>query len=139
MLDSKSLEGHKQDFFSRREEMSRKYHEEVHYESAPKLSKGLWFFYALLISHWVRVLSNGTGDEVYISIGFTILGLLLTAYEMWKIKRSKISIVGQKLIVNKGKGSKVIRIQDIKKVKCNKKQIEIFNKENTLQLQVPLK
>lgn len=138
-LDSKSLDGHKQDFFSRREEMSQKYHEEVHYESAPKLPKGLWFFYAILISHWVRVLLNGVDDEVYISIGFTGLGLLLTAYEMWKIKRSKISIVGQELIVNRGKDTKAIRIQDIKKVKYNKKQIEIFNKENSLHLQVPLK
>jgi hypothetical protein len=138
-LDSKSLEGHKQDFFSRREEMSLKYHEEVHYESGPKLPKGLWFFYALLLSHWVRVLLNGVDEEIYISIGFTVLGLLLTVFEMWKIKRSKISIVGQELIVNKGKDTKMIRIQDIKKVKYNKKQIQIFNKENTLQLQVPLK
>lgn len=137
--DSKSVEGHKQDFFSRREEMSQQYHEEVHYESAPKLPKGLWFFYALLISHWARVLLNGVDEEIYISIGFTVLGILLTAYEMWKIKRNKISIVGQELVVSKGKDTKVIRIQDIKKVKYNKKQIEIFNKENTLQLQVPLK
>ncbi|WP_223702311.1 hypothetical protein [Sutcliffiella deserti] len=135
----KSIEDHKQDFFSRREGMSQKYHEEIHYESSPKLSKGLWFFYALLITHWVRVLLNGIDEEVYISIGFTLLGLFLTAYEWWKVNRSKVSIVGHDVVINKGKNTKVIQIQDIKKVKYNKKQIQIFNKENNLQLQIPLK
>ncbi|WNB91108.1 hypothetical protein [Bacillus sp. NEB1478] len=138
-LKSKTLSEHKEDFFSRREELSQKYHEEIHYMSSPKLPKGLWFFYAILITHWGRMIFDGIDEGIYISIGFTVIGLLLTAYELWKKKRSKVMVVGHDVVVTKGKASKAIKIQDIKKVKYNKKHVQIYNKQNDIQLLIPFK
>jgi hypothetical protein len=138
-LKSKSISELKEDFFSRREELSQKYHEKVHYMSSPKLPAGLWFFYAILITHWGRMIFDGIDEGIYISIGFTVIGLLLTAYELWKKKRSQVVIVGQDVVVTKNNNSKAIKIQDIKKVKYNKKHVQIYNKQNDIQLLIPLK
>ncbi|MDR7071497.1 hypothetical protein [Fictibacillus barbaricus] len=138
-LKSKSISEHKEEFFSKRAELSQKYHEEIHYKSSPKLPTGLWFFYAILITHWGKMLINGIDDEIYISIGFTVIGLLLTVYELWKKKRSQVVIVGQDVVVTKGKNSKAMKIQDIKKVKYNKKHVQIYNKQNDIQLLIPFK
>ncbi len=138
-LDAKSIEQHKEEFFAKREDTKQQLHHEIHFESSPKLSKGMWFFYAILISHWTRTFMDGVDDGIYISIGFTVIGLILTVLEFWKIKRSKVLIVGHDLIVQKGSNTNVIQIQDIKKVKYNKKRITIFNKKNEEQVLIPMK
>jgi hypothetical protein len=139
-IHDKSPEEHKQLFFKEREENALVNEQTVYYESSPKLSKGLWFFYALLISHWIRVFVNEiTGEEIYISLGFTLLGGILTIYELWKKKRSAVSIVGKELIKVKGDQKESIHLQEIRKVTYDKKQISVFNKENVLTMNVPLR
>ncbi|MGR3762971.1 hypothetical protein [Rossellomorea sp. NS-SX7] len=135
----KSVEEHKQLFLKKREEDHLESEQAVYYESSPSLSKGLWFFYALLISHWIRVFINGIDEEVFISIGFTVLGGILTIYELWKKKRSAVSIVGRELIKVQGDKKESIPLQEIKKVTYDKKKISIFNKENALQLTIPVR
>ncbi|QTC41483.1 hypothetical protein I7V34_20940 [Bacillus sp. V3] len=139
-IHDKSLKEHKQLFLKRREENALENEQTVYYESSPNLSKGLWFFYALLISHWIRVFINGiTGEEIYISLGFTLLGGIFTIYEFWKIKRSAVVIVGNELIKVKGEQKESIPLQEIRKVTYDKKQISVFNKENDLTMNVPLR
>jgi hypothetical protein len=139
-IHDKSPEEHKQLFLKKREENALINEQTVYYESSPRLSKGLWFFYALLISHWIRVFINGiTGEEIYLSLGFTLLGGILTIYEFWKKKRSAVSIVGKELIKVKGEQKESIPLQEIRKVTYDKKQISVFNKENALAMNVPLR
>ncbi len=136
---NRSIEEHKLLFMKKREENALEVEQTIHYESSPKLSKGLWFFYAILISHWIRVFINGIDEEIFISIGFTLLGGILTIYELWKKKRSAVSIVGKELIKVKGDKKESIPLQEIKKVTYDKKYISVFNKENSLKLKVPLR
>ncbi|MDM5317293.1 hypothetical protein QUF49_14885 [Fictibacillus sp. b24] len=138
-LDAKSIEQHKDEFFAKREDTKKQLHDEIHFESSPKLSKGMWFFYAILLSDWTTTFMDGIDDGIYFSIGFTVIGLILTVLEFWKIKRSKVLIVGHDLVVQKGSKTNVIQIQDIKKVKYNKKRIFVFNKKNEEQLVIPMK
>ncbi|BCB04127.1 hypothetical protein [Bacillus sp. KH172YL63] len=139
-FNSRSVEEHKQLFMKKREENAQEHEQSVYYDSSPKLSKGLWFFYALLIGHWIRAFTNGiTSGEIFISIAFTLLGGMLTIYEIWKNKRSTVSIVGRDLIKMSGAKKESIPLKDIKKVTYDKKHISVYNKENGLQLKVPLK
>jgi hypothetical protein len=139
-LQNRTVEEHKQIFLKKREEYTRENEEIVYYESSPSLSKGLWFFYAILISHWIRVFINGiTETEIYVSVGFTLLGGILTVYELWKKKRSAVVIVGRELWKVKGEKRESIPLQEIKKVTYDKKQISVFNKENILTMKVPLR
>jgi hypothetical protein len=138
-IHDRSPEEHKQLFLKKREENALINEQTVYYESSPKLSKGLWFFYALLISQWIRVFINGITGEVYISLGFTLLGGILTIYELWKKKRSAVSIVGKELIKVKGEQKESIPLQEIRKVTYDKKQISVFNKENALAMNIPLR
>jgi hypothetical protein len=138
-IHDRSPEEHKQLFLKKREENALINEQTVYYESSPKLSKGLWFFYALLISQWIRVFINGITGEVYISLGFTLLGGILTIYELWKKKRSAVSVVGKELIKVKGEQKESIPLQEIRKVTYDKKQISVFNKENALAMNIPLR
>ncbi|MCR8848171.1 hypothetical protein NQ095_07140 [Rossellomorea sp. SC111] len=138
-IQNRTIEEHKQHFLKKREEYARENEETVYYESSPSLSKGLWFFYAILISHWIRVFINGIDEEVYISIGFTLLGGILTLYELWKKKRSAVVIVGRELRKVTGEKKESIPLQEIKKVTYDKKQISVYNKENVLTMKFPLR
>jgi hypothetical protein len=139
-IQNRTVEEHKQLFLKKREEYARENEETVYYESSPSLSKGLWFFYAILISHWIRVFINGiTETEIYISVGFTLLGGILTVYELWKKKRSAVVIVGRELRKVTGEKKESIPLQEIKKVTYDKKQISVYNKENVLAMKVPLR
>ncbi|UXH46444.1 hypothetical protein N5C46_10495 [Rossellomorea vietnamensis] len=139
-IQNRTVEEHKQHFLKKREEYARENEETVYYESSPSLPKGLWFFYAILISHWIRVFINGiTETEVYISVGFTLLGGILTLYELWKKKRSAVVIVGRELRKVTGEKKESIPLQEIKKVTYDKKQISVYNKENVLTMKVPLR
>ncbi|MCA1063930.1 hypothetical protein LCL98_10835 [Rossellomorea aquimaris] len=135
----RTVEEHKQQFLKMREENERESEQTVYYDSSPGLSKGLWFFYAILIGHWAKVLMNGIDKEIYISLAFTLIGGILTVFELWKKKRSAVSIVGRELIKVKGDKKESIPLQEIKKVTYDKKQINVFNKDNVLQLTVPLR
>ncbi|MCA1054360.1 hypothetical protein LCM10_05125 [Rossellomorea aquimaris] len=134
----RTVEEHKQLFLKKREEDHLESEQAVYFESSPSLPKGLWFFYALLIGHWIRVFMNGIDEEVYISIAFTVLGGVATLYEIWKKKRSAVSIIGRELIKVKGEKKESIPLHEIKKVTYDRKHIQIFNKENALQLKIPL-
>ncbi|MCA1060271.1 hypothetical protein LCL96_15135 [Rossellomorea aquimaris] len=139
-LQDRTVEEHKQLFLNMREETARENEHTVYYESSPKLSKGLWFFYAILISHWIRIFINGvTEEEIYVSLAFTFLGAILSIYEMWKNKRSAVVILGKELIKAKGEKKESIPLQEIKKVTYDKKQISVYNKENVLTMKVPLR
>ncbi|MFI8684676.1 hypothetical protein [Rossellomorea sp. NPDC077527] len=139
-LQDRTVEEHKQLFLNMREETARENEHTVYYESSPKLSKGLWFFYAILISHWIRIFVNGvTEEEIYVSLAFTFLGAILSIYEMWKNKRSAVVIVGKELIKAKGEKKESIPLQDIRKVTYDKKQISVYNKENVLTMKVPMR
>ncbi|MBW3112523.1 hypothetical protein KYJ26_11815 [Bacillus sp. MCCB 382] len=139
-IQNRTVEEHKQLFLKKREEYARENEETVYYESSPSLSKGLWFFYAILISHWIRVFINGiTETEIYISVGFTLLGGILTVYELWKKKRSAVVIVGRKLMKVKGEKKESIPLQEIKKVTYDKKQISVYNKENVITMKFPMR
>jgi hypothetical protein len=139
-IQKRTIEEHKQLFLKKREEYARENEETAYYEGSPSLSKGLWFFYAILISHWIRVFINGiTETEIYISIGFTLLGGILTVYELWKKKRSAVVIEGRELRKVKGEKKESIPLQEVKKVTYDKKQISVYNKENVLAMKVPLR
>ncbi|WP_061808737.1 hypothetical protein [Rossellomorea vietnamensis] len=138
-IEKRTIEEHKQHFLKKREKYARENEETVYYESSPSLPKGLWFFYAILISHWIRVFINGIDEEVYISIGFTLLGGILTLYELWKKKRSTVVIVGRELRKVTDEKKEIIHLQEIKKVTYDKKQISVYNKENVLTMKVPLR
>ena len=139
-IQKRTVEEHKQHFLKKREEYARENEQTVYYESSPSLSKGLWFFYAILISHWIRVFINGiTETEIYISVGFTLLGGILTLYELWKKKRSAVVIVGKELRKVTGERKESIPLQEIKKVTYDKKQISVYDKENVLAMKVPLR
>ncbi|PFA62906.1 hypothetical protein CN378_17860 [Bacillus sp. AFS015802] len=138
-IQKRTVEEHKQLFLKKRDEYARENEQTLYYESSPSLSKGLWFFYAILISHWIRVFMNGIDEEVYISIGFTLLGGILTLYELWKKKRSAVVIVGRELRKVTGEKKESIPLQEIKKVTYDKKQISVYNKENVLAMKVPLR
>ncbi|XXM73202.1 hypothetical protein ACQ0QQ_04680 [Lysinibacillus sphaericus] len=135
----RTVEEHKHMFMKKRQEEHEESEQEVYFESSPSLPKGLWFFYALLISHWIRVFINGINEEVYISIAFTVIGVLLTVYELWKKKGSSVIIVGRELIKARGERKESIPLHEIKKVTYDKKNINIFNKENNLKLKIPLR
>jgi hypothetical protein len=138
-IENRTVEEHKQLFLKKREEYASENEQTVYYESSPSLPKGLWFFYAILISHWIRVFINGIDEEIYISIGFTLLGGILTVYELWKKKRSAVVIVGRELRKVTGEKKESIPLQEIKKVTYDKKQISVYNKENVLTMKVPLR
>ena len=136
-FDSKSIDGHISAFFADREESKQNYEQYIHYESKPKVSKGMWFLYGLVIWQWSNALIKGIAEYAMIPIPLTILAIILTVFQQRKIKRSKVSIVGRKLIVNNGNKEKEIALEDIKKVEYTKKQILVYNKENKAEMAFP--
>ncbi|EDL64071.1 hypothetical protein, partial [Bacillus sp. SG-1] len=138
-LDVRTIEEHKELFLKKREEDLQESEQAVHFESSPRLSKGLWFFYALLIGHWSRVFYNGIDEEIYISVAFTIIGGLLTLFELWRKKRRRVAIVGRELVKERGKQKESIPFHEIKKVLYDKKRIKVYNKRDELQLTIPLR
>jgi hypothetical protein len=133
------IEEHKQAFFAKRNDDQREYDSFTHYVSAPKLSKGLWFLYALLITQWLRAITLGIFDNYGLPLLLSLIALILTAVEKRKNKNSKVAIVGRQLHVQKGSKSESIQLHEIKKVEYNKKNILIYNKQNEIALKVPLK
>lgn len=138
-MDSLSIEEHKQAFYRKREEDQHEYENTIYYESQPKVSKGMWFFYALLMSHWIKAFIAGIQDNFVSPIVFTLVGAVLTVYETNKNKRRKVAIVGRKLIVKEGKKIESIDLAQIKKVEYNKKHVLVYNKNNNVEVKFPLK
>ncbi|OCA87526.1 hypothetical protein A8F94_06565 [Bacillus sp. FJAT-27225] len=138
-LDSMLIDEHKQVFFKSREEEKADYMNSVYFESKPKLSKGLWFFIALVITHWVRIALDGFQGPFWPSLAFTALGGALALYELQKNKTRSISIVGQQLVMRDGKKAQNIALHDIKRVEYNKKHIMVYGRDKQLALKFPLK
>ncbi|MBS4201377.1 hypothetical protein KHA93_17220 [Bacillus sp. FJAT-49732] len=138
-FDSASIEKHKQDFFEKREEEQLVHENSVYYESSPKLSKGAWFFLALLIAHWFRQILSGFNGSILLSIFFTVVGGGLCLYELTQNKKRKITIIGDQLIMQDGSKQNSIYLHDIKKIEYNKKHIFIYNRKQELAIKFPLR
>ncbi|MBS4196524.1 hypothetical protein [Lederbergia citri] len=138
-FDSASIEKHRQDFFEKREEEQLIHENSVYFESSPKLSKGAWFFLALLIAHWFREILSGFNRSILISIFFTVVGGALCLYEITKNKKRKVSIIGDQLIKQDGSKQNSIFLHDIKKIEYNKKHIFIYNWNQELAFKFPLR
>ncbi|MBS4218245.1 hypothetical protein KHA96_07960 [Bacillus sp. FJAT-49711] len=138
-FESASIEKHKQDFYEKRKEEELEHGNSVYFESSPKLSKGAWFFVALLIAHWFRQLVSGFDGSILFSLFFTIVGGGLCLYEIIQNKKRKISIIGDQLIKLDGSKQNSIFLHDIRKVEYNKKHIFIYNNGQELALKFPLR
>ncbi|MCJ8007349.1 hypothetical protein ACFFF5_07590 [Lederbergia wuyishanensis] len=138
-FDSASIEKHKQDFFEKRKEEELEHENSVYFESSPKLSKGAWFFVALLIAHWFKQILSGFNGSILLSIFFTVVGGGLCLYELAQNKKRKIIIIGDQLIKQDGSKQNSIFLHDIKKVEYNKKHIFIYNNRQELAFKFPLR
>ncbi|SFB13681.1 MULTISPECIES: hypothetical protein [unclassified Bacillus (in: firmicutes)] len=138
-FDSLSLEEHKAAFFKKREAEQIEYENTVYYESKPKVSKGLWFFYAILITQWVRALLDGIQDHFVVPLGFTVLGAILTVFELNRNKKRSVAIVGKQLLAFDGNNTQSIDLAEIRKVEYNKKYVLVYDRENKLSVKFPLK
>lgn len=138
-FDSLSLDEHKMAFFKKREAEQIEYENTVYYVSKPKVSKGLWFFYAILITQWVRALSDGIQDHFVIPLGFTVIGAILTVFELNRNKKRSVAIVGKQLLAVDGNKTQSIDLAEIRKVEHNKKYVLVYDRENKLSVKFPLK
>ncbi|MCR2822698.1 hypothetical protein [Lederbergia panacisoli] len=136
-FDSASIEKHKRDFFEKRKEEELEHGNSIYFESSPKLSKGAWFFVALLIAHWFKQILSGFNGSMLFSLFFTIVGGGLCLYELTQNKKRKITIIGDQLIKQDGSKQNSIFLHDIKKVEYNKKHIFIYNNMQELALKFP--
>ncbi|GHH96931.1 hypothetical protein [Neobacillus kokaensis] len=137
-FDSASIEGHKQQFFQKRDEEIQEYESSIFYESSPKLSKGAWFFLALLITHWIREIFTGFEyGTILISLLFTVIGGGFCLYEVAKNKKRKIMIIGEQLVKTEGTKQQSIGMSEIKKVAYDKKHVLIYNHKNELAFKFP--
>lgn len=138
-FDSLSIEEHKQQFFHYRSEAIQEMEKSVYYESSPRLSRGAWFFIALLITHWVRVILSGFEGLLWISLLFTIVGGAACYYEFTRNKQRKVLIVGRQLVKQDGSKQFSIGMDEIKKVEYNRKHVLVYNKKNELAFKIPLR
>jgi hypothetical protein len=139
-LDSATIEEHKKKFFSDREEGKQQYERYVHYESSPKLSKGLWFFYAILIMQWLRVFSENMTIESFIFPAIlSVIAGIITLIEKHKNKTSKVAIIGRELVMLKGKTEISVPLAEVKKVEYNKKHISVSTKQNEVIMRFPMR
>ncbi|MFZ3589614.1 hypothetical protein ACOI1C_10090 [Bacillus sp. DJP31] len=138
-FDSATIEQHKEKFFEDREQARQNYDSYVHYASSPKLSKWLWFFYAILITQWLKAFTEGLAIEnfVFPIILVSIAGTI-TILQLRKNKTSKVSIVGQNLVFARGKNEKKVPLSEIRKIEYNKKHVSVHDKRNELVLQFPI-
>ncbi|WP_156424466.1 hypothetical protein [Bacillus sp. FJAT-27445] len=137
-LDSMPIEGHRQAFFKKREDDHKEYENSVYYESKPKVSKGMWFFYGLLIVHWLRNAIDGFAGPLWPSFLFTLLGALLTVYELNKNKTKSISIIGRELVLQDGKKREGILLHEINRVEYTKRHVLVYGKESKPAMKFPL-
>lgn len=138
-LASLSIDEHKKKFFEDREEGKQQYESFIHYESSPRLSKGLWFLYGLAIMQWVRALLAGfVTDSLILPLIISAVAGILTLIEKQKIKSSKISIIGRELVLVKGKSEQIVPLTEIKKVEYTKKHISITDKQNKMVMKFPM-
>ncbi|WP_066309072.1 hypothetical protein [Bacillus sp. FJAT-29814] len=138
-LDSASIEEHKQQFFNYRSEAMQEMENSVYYESSPRLSRGSWFFIALLITHWVRVLLSGFEAPLWPSLLFTAIGGAACFYEFTRNKQRKVLIIGRQLVKQDGGKQFTIGMDEIKKVEYNRKHVLVYNKKNELAFKIPLR
>lgn len=137
-LDSLSVEGHKEAFFKRREDVKAEVENSIFYESKPRISTGMWFFYALLILHWIRNAMRGFEGPLLPSILFTLAGVALTINELKKNKTKSISIVGHELILKDGKKREGILLHEIRRVEYTKKHVLVYGQESKPAMKFPL-
>ncbi|WP_156324596.1 hypothetical protein [Bacillus sp. FJAT-27245] len=137
-LDSLTIEGHKEAFFKRREEVQSEVENSIFYESKPGVSKGMWFFYGLLIMHWIRNALNGFQGPLWPSLLFTLAGVALTISELKRNKTKSISIVGHELILQDGKKREGILLHEIKRVEYTKRHVLVYGQEGKPAMKFPL-
>ncbi|CEG28328.1 hypothetical protein [Bacillus sp. B-jedd] len=137
-FSSLTIEGHKEAFFKKREEEKAMHEQSVYYESKARVSKGMWFFYGLLIVHWLRMALDGFPSPLWPSFLFTILGAILTVVELNKIKTKSISIVGQNLVLEDGKQRKAVPLHEVRRIEHTKKHIIVYGNGKEAVMKFPL-
>jgi hypothetical protein len=136
---SAPIEEHKQKFFEDREEGKKEFNNLVHYESHRRMSKGIWFFYALTISQWIRAFIDGLElEHFYVAIAATLIAIAGTFIERRLNQTNKMAIIGQELLIVKNKKEHRIPLVTIKKVEYNRKSVIITDKNNELTGEFPL-
>ncbi|WP_409271022.1 hypothetical protein V1499_16970 [Neobacillus sp. SCS-31] len=137
-LDSLPIEGHKEVFFKKREEVQSEVENSIYYDSKPGISKGMWFFYGLLIMHWIRQLLNGFEGPIVPSLLFTLAGVALTISQLKRNKTKGISIVGHELILKDGKKREGILLHEIRRVEKTKRHVLVYGNEGKPAMKFPL-
>lgn len=138
--DSASIEEHKVAFFKKREEEHEEHQTSVYFESAPRLSRGAWFFLSLAVIHWIKEAVTGfSEDGIPFLIALTVIGGAMCLYELTRNKKRKIEIVGQQLVKIDGSKQQSIGLHEIKKVEYNKKHVLVYNKKNEVAFTFPLR
>lgn len=138
--DSASIEEHKAAFFKKRAEEQEEHQTSVYFESAPRLSRGAWFFLSLAVIHWIKEAVTGFSEEgIPFLIALTVIGGAMCLYELTRNKKRKIEIVGQQLVKIDGSKQHTIGLHEIKKVEYNKKHVLVYNKKNEVAFTFPLR
>lgn len=138
--DSASIEEHKAAFFKKRAEEQEEHQTSVYFESAPRLSRGAWFFLSLAVIHWIKEAVTGfSEDGLPFLIALTVIGGAMCLYELTRNKKRKIEIVGQRLVKIDGSKQNTIGLHEIKKVEYNKKHVLVYNKKNEVAFTFPLR
>lgn len=137
-FDSMSIEQHKQAFFEKDLEEKIVYENHVFYESTPKINNFAWFLLFPLTGKWLQVLS-GSETSLLLTCIFTVIIGTFFAYEIKNNKRRKVLIRNQQLLKQDGSTQHSINIQDIKKIERNKKRILVYNQNDELAFEVPLR
>ena len=137
-LDSMSTEEHKHAFLEKNRVEKIVFENNVLFESSPKINNFAWFLLFPLAANWLQLLSGNVTSLLFTIIFSIIIGSFF-AYEIANKKRSKILIRDQQLVKQKGKIQHGIKMQDIKKIARNKKRIFIYDHNDELAFQFPLR
>lgn len=137
-FDSMSIEEHKQVFFEKDQDEKLVFENNIFFESSPKINNFAWFLLFPLAVKWMQVLS-GSDTSLLLTIIFTVIMGAFFAYEIINSKRSKILIRNQQLVKQEGTTQHGIKMQDIKNIERNKKRILVYNQNDELAFQFPLR
>ncbi|MBM7602874.1 hypothetical protein JOC75_000844 [Metabacillus crassostreae] len=138
-FDSLTIEEHKQAFFKNRNDDQKELEQSLFYVSHRKISKGLWFFYGIVVLRWIQLLFEGISKEnLYVPLVATIIALIGTLIEKNLNKNSWIAIGGFDLLFKKRKKESTLPLVNIKKVVKSNRFIFIYNKADELEMKIPM-
>lgn len=137
-FNAMSIEEHKQAFLEKDREYKEIYKDEIHYESSPKLSNFAYFFMFPIAVKWLQILL-GSDTSLLATITATLILSFYIIYNTSMNKKRKVKISGQQLIKQNGSQFITIQMNDIKSVQRNKKMIEIFNQNDQMVMEIPIR